>query len=194
MLEFQFCNNKSVELFGLVLPQPAELEGDALNELERQRFIPPGKEVAVDRAKTKPKSKEQGETIQFEMLSLKDVILNPAFDVGKEVRYTMKVGSNEQEAGAANRDRTLIVKRMSLIFNEKECHVLNFTDITTENLLQLEQDRVTLLKQQSVSIHHEILHPLKINVEVSERLMSALRKSKVDTKLKAMADMIFSSG
>ena len=88
--------------------------------------------------KTKPKSAEQGEVIQCDMLSLKDVILNPAFGVGQEVKYTMKVRSNEQEAGGMNRDRTLIVKRMSLIFNEKECHVLNFTDITTQNLLKLE--------------------------------------------------------
>ena len=45
--------------------------------------------------------------------------------------YVMK---NIQEDGAEvskEDERTLIVKRMDLIFNDKDCQVLNFSDITS---------------------------------------------------------------
>ena len=38
-------------------------------------------------------------------------------------------------------DRTLVVKRANLIFNDKECLVLNFSDITVMKLLKQEEQK-----------------------------------------------------
>ena len=43
-------------------------------------------------------------------------------------------------------DRTIIVKRMDLTFNEIECQVLNFTDITAYKRLKQEEEKNRLLK------------------------------------------------
>ena len=38
-------------------------------------------------------------------------------------------------------DKTLVVKRANLIFNDKECLVLNFSDITAMKLLKHEEQK-----------------------------------------------------
>ena len=44
--------------------------------------------------------------------------------------YSMRSLDVESPNETEVRDRTIMVKRMDLIFNERECQVLNFTDIT----------------------------------------------------------------
>ena len=44
--------------------------------------------------------------------------------------------SNFVEANADGRDKPLIIKRMDLTFNDSECQILNFTDITTYKMLK----------------------------------------------------------
>ena len=44
-------------------------------------------------------------------------------------------------------DRTIIVKRMNLKFNNKDCEVINFTDITTYKRLKHEEETNRLLKK-----------------------------------------------
>ena len=60
---------------------------------------------------------------------------------------------------------------MDLIFNEKECQVLNFTDMTMYLQLKREEEKTRMLGALNLSVHHEMLAPLKTNVDVSLRLI-----------------------
>ena len=71
-------------------------------------------------------------------------------------------------------ERTIIVKRMDLLFNDKECQVLTFTDITMYYQLKKEEERNKLLTTLNTSVHHEMLGPLMANVEFAERLIKNL--------------------
>ena len=72
-------------------------------------------------------------------------------------------------------DHTLIVKRVEMIFNDINCQVLNFTDITAYKLLKQEEETNRLLQALNASAHHEMLGPLKANVEFSSHLESKLK-------------------
>ena len=65
--------------------------------------------------------------------------------------------------------RTIIVKRFDLIINEKMCLVLNLTDITAYQRLKSEREKSSLTL--NTSVYHEMIGPLKINVEMAERLI-----------------------
>ena len=94
------------------------------------------------------------------------------------------------ESSMSNQKSTqLIVKRMPLIFNDQECQVINFTDITTYKRLKSEEESNRLLKTLNATVHHEMLAPLKSNLELSMRLIRSVKgKSQ-----KEMAQMIFIS-
>ena len=62
-----------------------------------------------------------------------------------------------------------------MMFNDINCQVLNFTDITTYKLLKQEEETSRLLQALNASAHHEMLGPLKTNVEFSTRLVNLLR-------------------
>ena len=68
---------------------------------------------------------------------------------------------------------------MDMIFNEQECQVLNFADITAYKRLKQEEEMNRLLKLLNASVHHEMLAPLKANVDIAERLIKNLRKFKI---------------
>ena len=72
-------------------------------------------------------------TSKGDLLSLTDIILNqePEDDHQKDEMYFMLSDAFESELENQDGDRTIVVKRMNLILNERECQVLNFTDITT---------------------------------------------------------------
>ena len=55
----------------------------------------------------------------------------PDDDHQKDEMYIMLSDAFESERANQDGDRTIVVKRMNLILNERECQVLNFTDITT---------------------------------------------------------------
>ena len=59
---------------------------------------------------------------------------------------------------------------MKLSFNEVECRVINFTDITSYIRLKHEEEVNNLLKTLNVSVHHEMVVPLKVNIEMADRL------------------------
>ena len=79
------------------------------------------------------------------LLSLSDIMLKQAnintrgdsLVASKDVveSYAMRPALTEGENGGGG-DRTIIVKRMDLTFNERECQLLNFTDITTYKQLK----------------------------------------------------------
>ena len=85
---------------------------------------------------------------------------------GRNESYTMvanSVGPQNEESNE-EMDRKLIVKRIELLFNEKECQVLNFTDITTYVRLKEQEETNRLLKAINVFVHHEMLTPLRSNI------------------------------
>ena len=105
-------------------------------------------------------------------------MLEEVTDVNKEKVEVYTMVSNMFEIDGPQdheRDQTIVVKRMNLTFNEKDCQVLNFTDITTYKLLKSEKEKSHLLSTLNTSVHHEMLSPLKTNVEFSERLIRALK-------------------
>ena len=81
----------------------------------------------------------------------------------------------DMEREKYEKDITLIVKRMEFIFNDKECQVLNFTDITTYKRLKKEEEKGRLLNTLYTSVHHEMLGPLKANVDIAILLMKNLQ-------------------
>ena len=81
------------------------------------------------------------------------------------------------------------MKRTELSFNDLECQVINLTEITTYK--KLEQSRVTsrLLRALNASAHHEMLGPLRANIDISTRLIKQLK----DDELKRMSQTILIS-
>ena len=59
---------------------------------------------------------------------------------------------------------------MKLSFNEVECRVINFTDITSYIRLKHEEEVNNLLKTLNASVHHEMVVPLKVNIEMADIL------------------------
>ena len=66
--------------------------------------------------------------------------------------------------------KTIIVKRIQLQFDETESTVINFTDITAYIRLKHEEEVNNLLKTLNASVHHEMVVPLKVNIEMADRL------------------------
>ena len=66
---------------------------------------------------------------------------------------------------------------MNLKFNDKECKVLNFTDISTYKRLKKEKETNRLLTTLNASVQHELLAPLKGNIELSRRLEKELKNN-----------------
>ena len=65
--------------------------------------------------------------------------------------------------------------------------MLNFSDITTYKKLKREEEKIQLLNILNQSIHHEMIGPLKANIEFAESLARSLKRNSVDA---AMAQTI----
>ena len=61
--------------------------------------------------------------------------------------------------------------------------MISFTDISTFQQLKHEQEMNNLLKTLNASVHHEMLVPLKVNVEMAQRLLKKLKKFPFERKL-----------
>ena len=68
--------------------------------------------------------------------------------------------------------KTIVVIRKLLNFNDKECFVIIFTDISAYEDLKKQHEAYNLLKKLNAQVHHEMLVPLKVNVEMADRLLS----------------------
>ena len=66
---------------------------------------------------------------------------------------------------------TILVHRMELNFDAKECQVLNFTDITMFRSLKKEKETTHLLKTLTASVSHEMIAPLTCSIEIAEMLL-----------------------
>ena len=95
----------------------------------------------------------------------------------------MRGSQQEEDLEKQGGDRTIIVKRMNLTYNETECQVLNFADITSYKRLKQEEERNRLLRMLNTSVHHEMVAPLRANVDISERLVTRLAKFPVEKKM-----------
>ena len=78
---------------------------------------------------------------------------------------------------------TIIVKRINFIFDEKECQLINFTDLTAFTQLQKEVDTNRLLKTLNASVHHEMLVPIKTMIEIAERLVKKFKSFPQEKKM-----------
>ena len=104
------------------------------------------------------------------MITLKDIMLRCDPEVNCE-SYLM----TDYDRDKKKKDRTLIVKRVEMTFNEINCQMFNFTDITTYKLLKQEEETSRLLQALNTSAHHEMLGPLKTNIDISTRLVKKLK-------------------
>ena len=80
-----------------------------------------------------------------------------------------------------------MLRRMNISFNESECQVINFTDITAQKNLIHEQAKSKMLSMLNTSVHHEMLGPLKTNVILTDHLCKELKK---DPRLLEMAKTV----
>ena len=95
-------------------------------------------------------------------------------------------GSEENE----QKDFTLIVKRTYLTLYDQDCTVLNFTDISANKYLKQEEEKNRQITAHTTSIHHEMLVPLRNNIEFAECLTKHLTQE--DLKKKASLILIAS--
>ena len=98
----------------------------------------------VGKAESQPKSLDQ----------LESYLMFTAEDMSKQV---------DQEVNP----KTIIVNHMSLYLNDEPSVVISFTDISTYQRLKHEEEVNNLLKTLNASVHHEMLVPLKVNVEMA---------------------------
>ena len=60
---------------------------------------------------------------------------------------------------------------MKILFEGKESELLTFIDMTVHKRLQTQEIKNELLVTLNASMHHEIVTPIKVNIEMAERLM-----------------------
>ena len=82
---------------------------------------------------------------------------------------------------------------MDLTFNEKECQVLNFTDMTMDLKLKREEEKNRMLNALNMSVHHEMLGPLRINIDTASQLIKLLNRQNSSVTTRKLAQMILVS-
>ena len=68
----------------------------------------------------------------------------------------------------------LLVKRINILFDDNDCQMLNFTNITAFHKYKKEEEKSKLLQALNTTIHHEMLAPLGTNVMIADRLIRAI--------------------
>ena len=79
--------------------------------------------------------------------------------------------------------KTLIAKRTDLSIDDKECRIINFTDISAYKMLEQQQETNRILKALNASVHHEMLAPLKANVDLCKLLIKNLQNKKQEMRM-----------
>ena len=54
--------------------------------------------------------------------------------------------------------------------------MLNFTDMTMDLQLKREEEKNRMLRTLNMSVHHEMLGPLKVNMDTSSHLIKLLKR------------------
>ena len=110
------------------------------------------------------------------------------FDTPKESEDNVEAYLMHEQGEAE--PKTLIVKRSTLMINEKESTVMSFSDITAYKRLKKQKEISKLLRAINMTVHHEMLAPLKANIEICGRLIKLLKDYPVQ---KDMAQILFVS-
>ena len=166
MLKHQFVSIKKrteAELY----EQESGTEAWAINALRAR--------IGID---NDPQSTDRGD-----LLSLKDIMLFKAENKEDKIQeaYIMLDDDLGDKEGpdSIKHDQTMIVKRTNLLFNNKECVVLNFEDISAVKRLKLEEEKTRVMSALYSSVHHEMIGPLKSNEEAAVRLIRSLTDNKL---------------
>ena len=118
-MEFQFCNSKSIELFGFDLREWAVSEGESVtSKIKQPRFVSLERDQNTEQA-----SKDASNLTSLYDILMKQAVSKVRLDTETVESYVIRPNQPETtKIGASgDSDRVIIVKRMDLTFNEKEC-------------------------------------------------------------------------
>ena len=101
-------------------------------------------------------------------------------------RYRMVSGCGETGCDTDG-GLIFIVKRVELVFYSQPCQVICFTDITSYKLLHQKEEKNRLLVSLNTTVHHEMLAPLKANMDISMYLFHNITVK----RLKKMSELIY---
>ena len=71
-------------------------------------------------------------------------------------------------------ERILCVKRIDMILDNTECQAVSFIDISPYAWLRQQEEQNKILKVLNTTVHHEMLGPLRANIEISQVLYQSL--------------------
>ena len=118
-------------------------------------------------------SKELQQESTFEAICLKDIFLKNTGPKPETECYVMQNPFSDKKEGEPNQI-TILVHRIDLNFNDTECQVLNFTDVTMFQRLEKEKETTKLLKTLTASVSHEMIAPLNSTIEIAEMLLQQI--------------------
>ena len=81
---------------------------------------------------------------------------------------------------------TIFVRSMQVNFAQRQCLLLNFSDITSYKKLEQEQEKTRLLYMLNTMTHHEMLAPLNAQMDISKSLF----ENSTSYKNKKMAQLL----
>ena len=82
--------------------------------------------------------------------------------------------------------KSVIIKCINLLFNNINCYVLNFTDMTSFLDLEKQKEKYRMIKLLNTTIHHEMIAPLKAQMDISK----CLADTQISFESKQMAQTI----
>ena len=83
-------------------------------------------------------------------------------------------------------ERILCVKRIDMILDNTECQAVSFIDISPYAWLRQQEEQNKILKVLNTTVHHEMLGPLRANIEISQVLYQSLS----NMRLKKLAQVL----
>ena len=57
-----------------------------------------------------------------------------------------------------------------MVYNNLDCHVLNFLDMTSYFNLEQQKEKYRMIRMLNTTIHHEMIAPLKAQTDISKCL------------------------
>ena len=109
------------------------------------------------------------------LVSLEDILKSEggSNDAEQEPKHYLMVSNalSDEYSDEKSNVRQITVTRMKIFFEGKESELLTFIDMTVHKRLQTQEIKNELLITLNASMHHEIVTPIKVNIEMAERLM-----------------------
>ena len=173
-------------------------------QLSRKQFLPLSKskaelyetmsakhEFELNALRAQMDHSDINSTESGELLSLQEIMMIPArFQDVHDIceAYVMLDGDSDDKEDHESpcNDKTLIVKRAELQFNDKSCVVLSLEDISAVKKLKMEEEKSRIMSSLYSMVHHEMLGPLKSCAEAAVRLIRKLK----DNDLRQQAQIV----